>query len=81
MAKFLAIPSDATSYSDITRNIHEEITEVDVNITLHYDNFPYRVGDRVVQGSFEKVNLFEFEEVDSLDETDRKGGFGSTGIS
>lgn len=37
-------------------------------------------GERVCQALLEKVNKIEWEEVSSLDETDRKGGFGSTGL-
>jgi len=36
-------------------------------------------GDRVAQGRIEKNIEVEFEEVEELSETDRKGGFGSTG--
>jgi dUTP pyrophosphatase len=45
-----------------------------------YEKFPFKVGDRIAQMYLEKVEEFEFQEVNSLDETDRgKGGFGSTG--
>lgn len=37
-------------------------------------------GERVCQALLEPVYKIEWEEVSSLDETDRKGGFGSTGI-
>lgn len=37
-------------------------------------------GERVCQALLEKVNKIEWEEVNNLDETDRKGGFGSTGL-
>lgn len=41
--------------------------------------FPYKVGDRVAQIYFEKVNEVQFEIVDKLSETSRgEGGFGST---
>lgn len=36
-------------------------------------------GDRIAQGRIEKNIEVEFEEVEELSETDRKGGFGSTG--
>ena len=43
--------------------------------------FPYQVGQRCAQMFIEKVYDFDFEIVDSLNETDRnEGGFGSTGI-
>lgn len=37
-------------------------------------------GERVAQGVVAKYERVEFEEVESLDETNRTGGFGSTGI-
>jgi dUTP pyrophosphatase len=37
-------------------------------------------GERVCQALLEKVNRIEWKEVESLDETERDGGFGSTGI-
>lgn len=44
--------------------------------------FPYNKGDRIGQMFLEKVIDFEFEEVDSLEETKRgDGGYGSTGGS
>lgn len=47
---------------------------------IEYNEFPYRVGDRVGQIYLEKVIDFEFEETRDLSETDRGwGGFGSTG--
>jgi len=44
--------------------------------------FPYKVkkGDRVCQMKISKANQFKFEEVKTLDSTERgSGGFGSTG--
>jgi dUTP pyrophosphatase len=42
--------------------------------------FPYEAGERVAQIYFEKIENVEFEEVDSLNESERgEGGFGSTG--
>jgi dUTP pyrophosphatase len=43
--------------------------------------FPYNVGDRVGQIFLEKIIDLEFEEVTELEESDRTGGFGSTGNS
>ena len=37
-------------------------------------------GERIAQFVLTKVETIEWEIVDSLDETDRKGGFGSTGV-
>lgn len=54
--------------------------EVGVILT-NSDPEPYAViaGDRIAQGVIAPVERAEFEVVDQLDETDRKGGFGSTG--
>lgn len=41
--------------------------------------FGIEPGDRIAQGRIEKNIEVEFEEVEELSETDRKGGFGSTG--
>lgn len=48
---------------------------------LKYTNFPYKEGDRVGQIFVEKVEKFEFEEVEELLVTKRgDGGYGSTGV-
>jgi dUTP pyrophosphatase len=48
--------------------------------TLSYDEFPYKVGDRIGQIFLEEVIKFEFEEVSELSNTERGvGGFGHTG--
>lgn len=45
-----------------------------------YAGFPYKVGERVAQMWIEKIIDYSFEEVSTLDETERgAGGFGSTG--
>ena len=42
--------------------------------------FEVSQGDRIAQAILSKVSLIEWNEVDTLDETDRgKGGFGHTG--
>jgi len=42
---------------------------------------PYEVGDRILQIQIPGYTYIEFEEVDSLDDTDRgEGGHGSTGV-
>lgn len=47
-----------------------------------YEDFPYRVGDRVGQIYLEEVIPIEFEEVTELKPlSERKGGFGSTGLN
>ncbi len=42
--------------------------------------FEIKQGDRIAQAVLAKVSLCEWNEVDELDITDRKSGFGSTGI-
>ena len=42
--------------------------------------FPYKEGERVCQISWEKVNEVEFELTETLTETERKGGHGSSGL-
>ena len=47
-----------------------------------YEDFPYKVGDRVGQIYLEEVIPIEFEEVTELKPlSERKGGFGSTGLN
>jgi deoxyuridine 5'-triphosphate nucleotidohydrolase len=43
--------------------------------------FPYKVGDRIAQCYFERIEEEEWEEVNELDNTERVGGFGSTGLN
>lgn len=48
---------------------------------LSYSEFPYKIGDRIVQGFFVLPEKVQLSSVLELDETDRgNGGFGSTGI-
>ena len=42
--------------------------------------FLIKAGTRIAQMTFHKVETIEWEETDELSETDRGGGFGSTGI-
>lgn len=49
--------------------------------TLTYDPFPYKIGDRCAQMFIERIFKFNFNEVDSFQQTKRgSGGFGSTGV-
>jgi dUTP pyrophosphatase len=50
-------------------------------ILYNTDSVPHIVeaGDRIAQMQFEKVITVDFVSVDNLDETNRSGGFGSTG--
>lgn len=51
------------------------------NPSLVYPDFPYKVGDRVVQASVEVNMQMSFTEVTVLETTTRgTGGFGSTGL-
>jgi len=43
--------------------------------------FTVHQGDRIAQVVFNKFEKAEFELTDSFEETDRKGGWGSTGVS
>ena len=50
-------------------------------INLSNDTFDVHHGDRIAQLVLAKVSLIEWNEVESLDESDRgQGGLGSTGI-
>lgn len=52
-----------------------------INDGLKYQEFPYKVGDRIGQIYLEEIIPIEFIEVDELSNTDRgTGGFGSTGV-
>jgi len=57
--------------------------EIKVLLQNHGDEpFTVERGDRIAQLTVQRVQRFEWNPVDSLDNTDRgKGGFGSTGIS
>ena len=70
MIKFEAIPLDV--------NTTGRGSLLSTKFTLN--PFPYKVGDRVAQIFFERVIPMEFEEVEELSTSDRKGGFGSTGV-
>lgn len=43
-------------------------------------NFLIKAGTRIAQMTFHKVETVDWEEVEELSETDREGGFGSTGV-
>lgn len=49
-------------------------------INLGQEDVYIENGERVCQALLEKVNRIEWEEVESLNETERAGGFGSTGL-
>lgn len=57
--------------------------EVGIILTNAGKNFTIKRGDRIAQGTVNKVESVIFEEVFEIDtsKTERKGGFGSTGIN
>ena len=70
MIKFTPIPNLVTT--DKTSNIKI--------VTPVYKDFPYKIGERVAQIYFEKINNFNLLYVRELGNTVRNtGGFGSTG--
>ena len=55
--------------------------EVGVILMNHSDErFEVNPGDRIAQAVFNKFEHIEWGEVEELEETERKGGFGSTGV-
>lgn len=50
-------------------------------INLSNEKFVINPGDRIAQIVVSKYERIEWKEVSELDETERKGGFGSTGIN
>lgn len=52
---------------------------VGVIVHNHGPEFLLKAGTRIAQMTFHKVETVEWEETDTLSETDRDGGFGSTG--
>ena len=51
-------------------------------ILINHGSEPFIVhqGDRIAQAVLNKVEQIKWNQVESLDETERKGGFGSTGV-
>jgi len=48
--------------------------------SIQYPPFPYAIGERVAQMYIEEIIPIDFEEVETLSETERgEGGFGSSG--
>lgn len=70
--RFRAIPTNIISEVDASMAVTASV--------LTYDDFPYKVGDRVAQMWIEEIIPIEFEEGELPNHTDRKGGFGSTGM-
>ena len=61
--------------------IDEDYTDEIGVILMNASNVPFTIepGMRIAQGVLAKYEQCEWELVDELSETDRKGGFGSTG--
>jgi len=74
--RFRAIPSKLGILATMTE---ENSENVDYSAYTEYDEFPYKVGDRVAQMWLEEIIPVEFEEGELENLTDRVGGFGSTG--
>lgn len=73
--RFRALPN-STEY----RKMGRAITVIPHAHDLRYTEFPYKVGDRCGQMWIEEIIPIEFEQVTELpNQTDRQGGFGSTG--
>lgn len=69
--RFRAIPTGVAKVYNCTG---------DMNLTFVYDEFPFKVGDKIGQVYLEEVIDVTFDETDELDDTDRGiGGFGSSG--
>ena len=67
MMKFKCLPIDV------------ELNHDSSSAMLNYEDFPYKVGDRIGQLFLQEIIHIEFEEVDELNSTERgEGGFGST---
>ena len=84
---FRMLPSHLHKHSWSDSGIYIKSTErfpphIDNNcyLRLAYNEFPYKVGDRIGQIFLEKIIPIQFMQVDNLSETERgEGGFGSTG--
>jgi len=61
----------------IDSDYRDEIKIILMN--LGKEDFIINRGDRIAQMNFKKVEIVEFEEVKDLNDSKRKGGFGSTG--
>jgi len=49
-------------------------------LNLRRDSYTIKKGDRIAQLVIHKLPTAKFQEVEELDMTERKGGFGSTGV-
>ena len=76
--RFRCIPSEVKVGIKTHYNGHGFSYNEDVYL-LTYEEFPFKVGDRIGQIYLEEVIPIEFEEVEELSDTERgTGGFGST---
>lgn len=77
--RFRAIPIGVKPIYEVEKIMGFTSTDL-VGYEMIYPEFPFKVGDRIGQIYLEEVIPIEFEEVDSLSETERGDkGFGSTG--
>ena len=78
--RFRCIPTEVnlgikTHFAGMSIEQDEEV------LLLSYEEFPFKVGDRIGQIYLEEVIPIEFEEVEELSDTERgTGGYGSTGV-
>ena len=69
----------ANAIGTVDQNFTGEIGVILINLGEH--NFVVNPGDRIAQAVLNKIEKIEWDEVSTLDNTDRgEGGFGSTGI-
>lgn len=69
----------ANAVGTVDKNFTGEIGVILINLGEH--NFVVNPGDRIAQAVLNKVEKIEWDEVSTLDNTDRgENGFGSTGI-
>ena len=71
--RFRAIPIGIEEKSESNKS------PFDRYIGLAYPQFPYKIGDRIGQIYLEEVIPIEFVDVDELSDSNRLGGYGSTG--
>lgn len=82
--RFTAIPTGAqvkgTSYIQIDEDNEGVVGPQSLELELTYDEFPYKVGERIGQVFLSKVEETKWEETDTIStNSNRTGGFGSTG--
>jgi len=80
-ARFRSVAPDRSVKTIIKKEMKDFLNDPKNYDIKDYDaSFPYKVGERVAQMYFQKVDEPEFIIVDETSETNRDGGFGSTGL-